>query len=103
MDFQPFIRRPFEIEAVRINTQNIEEVAEKIGRVEVLNDGTPTIVIDRNIIPNMHRAFPGFWLTRIGTRYRCYSSKYFDDQFVGWDDLLASYMPVEKAAEETQA
>lgn len=82
MHTQSYRRKPFYIEAVQITTENIEEIAELIGRVMTKEeDGSPFIQIDNVIIPGISRAYPGFWLTIMNDRYRCYSNKIFTSQF----------------------
>ena len=83
MNFQTFTRKPFVVEAVEITEENIDEVAKLIGvDGEVREkDGAKYIVVDKRIVPNIHRATPGWWLTRMGDNLRCYSPKIFTDQF----------------------
>jgi hypothetical protein len=81
MDFNEFVRKPFVVEAVEITEENISEAAEYIGTLRKKDDGTPYIQVDRRLIPNVFRVFPGFWMTRMGDNIRCYSKKIFMDQF----------------------
>ncbi len=93
MEFTKFKRRPFEIEAVQITNDNIEELAELIG--ELINDVAadepvePYIRINKRIVPNINRAYVGWWVTRMGDNIRCYAPKVFDEQFEPSDDAVA--------------
>jgi hypothetical protein len=81
LEFSEFIRKPFVVEAVEVTTENIAEVAKYVGEVREKDDGTPYIFVDRRLVPNVYRVFPGFFMTRMGDHVRCYSSKVFKDQF----------------------
>lgn len=81
MEFNAYVRLPFEVEAVEITEDNIEELAQFIGELKEKEDGTPYIAVDRKLIPNVYRVFPGFWLTRMGKKHRCYAPKIFKEQF----------------------
>lgn len=77
-----YIRRPFEVEAVVITEENIEEAAALIGTLETTPQGTQYIVVDRNLVPNVVRVYPGYYMTRMGSNVRCYSKRIFEDQFI---------------------
>lgn len=77
----PYVRKPFAVKAVRITEENIEELAEQLGEVKV-KGREKYISLDRRIVPNVGRAFVGWWVTRLGDNLRCYSNKVFRDQFV---------------------
>lgn len=81
LEFAEFVRKPFVVEAIEITEENIEDVAEFIGTLRKKDDGTPYIQVDRRLIPNVFRVFPGFWMTRMGGNIRCYSKRIFTDQF----------------------
>lgn len=82
MEFTTFVRKPFTIEAVEITEDNIEAVAEFVGTLRKKDDGTPFIQVDRRLVPNIYRAYPGFWMTKMGDNIRCYSKRIFEEQFV---------------------
>lgn len=82
MEFTTFSRKPFVVEAVEITDENIEEVAKLIGTDGVrVKDEVKYIALDKRIVPNIHRAYVGWWLTRMGDNLRCYSPKIFEEQF----------------------
>lgn len=89
MEFTKYIRRPFTVEAVIITEENMEEVAKLVGDIRT-EDDTTFIRLDRRIVPNINRAYAGWYLTKLGDNYRCYSPKVFLEQFA------------EPAAEEAQ-
>ena len=82
MDFNEFVRKPFIVEAMEITKENIEEVAKYIGDIEEGNNGDKFIRVDHNLVPNVTRVYPGFYMTRMGDHIRCYSRKVFLEQFV---------------------
>lgn len=96
LDFSSHIRRPFEVDAVQITEENIHEAAALIGVLESTPQGHTYIVADRNLVPNVVRVYPGYYMTRMGTNVRCYSKRIFEDQFIklnerveeGWNILI---------------
>jgi hypothetical protein len=92
MDFTVFVRKPFVVEAVEVTDENIAEIAEYVGTLRTKDDGTPYIQVDRRLIPNVFRVFPGFWMTRMGDNIRCYSKKIFTDQFTATTPEIKSWV-----------
>lgn len=82
MEFTEFVRKPFVVEAVEVTKENIAEIAEHVGTLRQKDDGTPYIQVDRRLIPNIFRVYPGFWMTRMGDNIRCYSKRIFTEQFI---------------------
>lgn len=82
MQFTKFVRKPFEVEAVEITTENIEEISKMVGDLVKKDDETLFIQVDKDKIPNMFRVYPGDWLTKMDGNIRCYSRKAFFDQFI---------------------
>lgn len=82
MDFTTFVRKPFVVEAIEITTDNIEDVAKYIGDVREREDGTKYILVDRRLVPNVEKVYPGFFMTKMGENIRCYSRKIFKEQFI---------------------
>jgi hypothetical protein len=80
MEFTSFTRKPFTVDAVQITKENMAEVAELIGELRE-KDGVQFIAINRRIVPNIHRAFEGWWVTKMGDNLRCYAGTIFTDQF----------------------
>lgn len=105
MEFQPYVRKPFVVEAVEVTVDNIGEIAKYVGELRTKDDGTPWIFVDRRLVPNIFRVYPGFFMTRMGDHIRCYSRKVFFDQFTvntseiqDWVDFLNDN-PVETLAQ----
>ena len=95
MDFKPYVRKPFLVEAVEVTTENMEEIAKYVGEMKEKDDGTPYILVDRRLVPNVFRVFPGYFMTRMGDHIRCYTRKIFHEQFtestpeiVVWVDFM---------------
>ncbi len=82
MDFTTFVRKPFKVEAVEVTEENIAEVAKLVGALREKDDGSPYIHVDRRLVPNVYRVYPGFWMTKMGDNVRCYSQPVFINQFV---------------------
>jgi hypothetical protein len=83
MTFSSYIRKPFEVEAVEVTTQNIEELAPLIGTLKENEDGSPYIEVDDTKVPNVTKVWPGYWVTKVGrNNVRCYTHKIFFTQFV---------------------
>lgn len=81
MQFKEFVRKPFTVEAVEVTVENIDEIAKFVGTLSHKQDGTPFIQVDRRLIPNVFRVFPGFWMTKMNDNIRCYSRRVFTEQF----------------------
>jgi hypothetical protein len=87
MEFTYYVRRPFAVEAIEITLENMEEVAKLIGSVRKKGD-TSFISIDRRLVPNVSRAYAGWWLTRLADNYRVYSPKLFKGEFLPYEDAI---------------
>jgi hypothetical protein len=82
MTFQTYRRKPFTVEAIEITEENIDELAKFIGTVKIKDeDGTKFIQVDRRLIPNVWRVYPGFFMTKMDENIRCYSPRTFKEQF----------------------
>lgn len=81
MQFDTYTRKPFVVEAVEITEENLFEIAKFVGTVRKMGDGKSFIQVDRRLVPNIDRVYPGFFLTRMGDNIRCYSPKIFKQQF----------------------
>jgi hypothetical protein len=79
-EFTIFNRKPFSVEAVQITEENIDTLGPLVGEVKE-KDGEKYIALDRRIVPNVRRAFAGWWITRMNDNLRCYSPKIFEEQF----------------------
>ncbi|MET0785205.1 MAG: hypothetical protein ABWY25_00665 [Paenisporosarcina sp.] len=92
MEFTTFVRKPFVVDAVEVTTENIGEVAKYVGDLREKEDGTPYILVDRRLVPNVFRVYPGFFMTRMGENVRCYSKKIFKEQFMIQDDQIKQWV-----------
>lgn len=82
MEFTTFVRKPFEVEAVEITEDNIEEIAPLVGDLMKKDDGSHFIQVNKKKVPNMFRVYPGDWLTKMDNNIRCYARRVFTEQFV---------------------
>lgn len=89
LEFQKYIRIPFEVEAIEVTEENMEEVAKYVGDYKKKEDGTPYILVDRRIVPGVQRVYAGYWMTRMGDNIRCYAKKIFEEQFAPESDYVA--------------
>lgn len=101
MEFNTFVRKPFAVEAVEITEDNMAEVAAMIGTIRHKENGSPYIAVNRRLVPNLFRVYPGFWVTKMGEgeNVRCYSKRVFEQQFVQTTpdiDAWISYLNEEK-------
>jgi hypothetical protein len=80
--FTTFVRKPFVVDAVEITAENLEEIAKYVGDLREMEDGTPYILVDQRLVPNVERVYPGFFMTKMGQNVRCYSKKIFKEQFI---------------------
>jgi len=92
MHFTTFVRKPFVVEAVEVTVDNIEEVAKYVGDLREKEDGTKYILVDRRLVPNVFRVYPGFFMTKMGENVRCYSRKIFKEQFVEEDENVKPWV-----------
>lgn len=83
MEFTTYIRKPFKVEAVKITKENIEEIAQEIGRIRYKREnGEPFIRINPKLnIPNVQYVYLDFYMTRMGENIRVYNPKVFENQF----------------------
>lgn len=96
MDFLSYVRKPFVVQAVEVTRENIAEVAKHVGDLRTKDDGTPYILVDKRLVPNVDRVYPGYFMTKMGENVRCYSKRIFTEQFTlrtdeiqPWLDFLA--------------
>lgn len=87
LEFQPYIRKPFTVEALEITRENIHEISELIGEFEEDESG-PYITADPEKVPTVDRVTPGYWVTKMGRNVRCYSPRVFNEQFTKRTPLL---------------
>lgn len=80
LEFTEYVRKPFVVSACEVTVDNIEEISKYVGELKS-KEGTPYIQVDRRLVPNIYRVFPGFFMTRMGDNIRCYSRKVFTEQF----------------------
>lgn len=108
MEFETFVRKPFVVTAVEITKDNIAEVAKDVGDLRHKDDGTPYILVDRRLVPNVFKVYVGFYMTKMGENVRCYARRVFHEQFVPmdepmrkWIEYLENGTPAEEAASGT--
>lgn len=81
LQYSEYERVPFRIEAVEITEDNLEEVAKSVGEVVSREDGSKYIKVDRRLIPALTEVYPGYFMTKMGTKNRCYSPDLFEQLF----------------------
>jgi hypothetical protein len=94
LDYQTFVRTPFKIEAVEVTEENITQIAEMLGSkiYEDNRTGNTFIGVDNEQMPGIYRIYAGFWVTRMGHRFRAYSQQRFLKEFVKLTDGVAGWV-----------
>lgn len=96
--FAKFARRPFLVDAIMVTVDNLDIIAPLIGEVKTKVDGTRYIQADRNLVPNVSKVYPGFYMTCLDNTIRCFSPRVFRQQFV---DLTPDRVEVVDALNES--
>lgn len=81
---QKYTRKPFDVDAVQVTTENLEEVARWCqGEVITTADKTRFIKVrvHHPLTERQTRAFPGDWILYAGTGYKVYIDKAFANTF----------------------
>jgi hypothetical protein len=83
METIKYVRKPFEVEAVQVSAENIEEVAEWCaGSMETEGDDKYIKVrVARVLNDRQTKAFIGDWVLYAGTGYKVYTAKAFAKTF----------------------
>lgn len=97
--FSNYVRKPFLVEAVQVTPENIDELAAVLGELKE-KDGEKWILIDRRIVPNIKKAYVGWWVTKLDDNLRCYSPKVFDKEFTNYDRDWEGYFLQLSAVEQ---
>lgn len=83
LNFNTFTRTPFDVEAVEITDDNFDEIAELIGTGTEIVSGSKTILIDKQKVPTVTKAFVGYFVTKTSDdNLRVFSPRVFKKQFV---------------------
>lgn len=85
METTKFTRKPFDVEAVQVTADNIDEVAKWCqGEVITQNDGSKFIKVRvlRVLNERQTQAFVEDWVLYAGTGYKVYTDKAFRKSFV---------------------
>lgn len=86
---QLFTRNPFDIEAVQVTAENIEEVATWCGGAIKMAKATEKrnearfiqVDVTRPLNDRQRKAFPGDWVLRSGGGFKVYTPKAFKECF----------------------
>lgn len=84
-----FTRKPFEVDAVQVTAENINDVA-KWCQGEVVNEDGQQFVkvrVLRVLNDRQTKAFIGDWVLYAGTGYKVYTAKAFQKSFVARDGV----------------
>lgn len=84
MQTTKFTRKPFEVDAVQVTAENIDEVAKWCQGEVTTEDGQPCIKVRvlRALNERQTKAFVGDWVLYAGTGYKVYIDKAFKKSFV---------------------
>lgn len=77
-----YVRKPFEVEAVQVTEENIEEVKDWCQGT-LMSDNRPFIKVRvaRALNERQTKAYPGDWVLYAGTGFKVYTSKAFHKTF----------------------
>jgi hypothetical protein len=114
MQTKKFARKPFLVDAVRVTSENMEEVAKWCGG-EVLTEKRGNrmvkfiqVHVSRALNERQKKAPVGDWVLYAGKSFKCYTSKAFDDCFEKPSQEESSYanhpeLPFSGPIEDTEA
>lgn len=102
LEIEKYVRRPFEIDAVRVTEDNIKEAAAWCGG-DVRSDKNGAkyvkVRVVRPLTTRQSEAYVNDWILYAGTGYKVYTPKAFEDSFyksspdtsltLGKDELVA--------------
>lgn len=80
---RPFVRRPFNVEALRLTEDNLDAIAEMLGEVKTSKKGVTYIKIDPKHNTNRRVVELGFWITQKDDVLHFYSDNAFKRNFMG--------------------
>ena len=100
MEFTTFVRRPYTIQAVEITRENIAEVAKYIGELHEKSDGSPYILVNERLVPNVNKVYLGFYMTRMGSNIHCYSRYHFNERFMEEDEDTKPWIEMAKKSRQ---
>lgn len=78
-----YVRKPFEVEAVEVTEDNLEEIAEWChGDLREDNRRYVKVRVARALNERQTKAYPGDWVLYAGTGFKVYTPKAFEKTFV---------------------
>jgi hypothetical protein len=84
-----FVRRPFYVDAIQVNGENLYEVAKwcqgEVRSTKSVKEGVRKFIFVRVFQPRNERqtmAFPGDWIVYAGTGYKIYTPNAFNNTFL---------------------
>jgi hypothetical protein len=89
-----YIRKPFEIDAVQVTEENLEDIAKWCsGEVQKEAHGKKDVRfvkvrVNRPLNERQTKAFVGDWVLYAGTGYKVYTAKAFDSCFEAEKELV---------------
>lgn len=86
MKTEKYVRKPFDVDAVQVTAENMEEVAKWCkGKIETTEDTKlPFIRVDvpRVLTEKQTKAFVGDWVLYAGSGFKIYTNRAFKGVFV---------------------
>lgn len=100
-----YVRKPFDIDAVQVTTDNIQEVATWVdGEVRTDNLGQYVKVrVHRPLNDRQTKAYVGDWVLYAGTGYKCYTPKAFASSFERVSDETTMIDPTKSKKSSSSA
>lgn len=94
-----YVRKPFEVEAIRVTEENIEDVRDWCsGTLDQDNRPFVRVRVARALNERQTKAYPGDWVLYAGTGFKVYTDKAFHRTFekLQTEELFVTYEPVER-------
>lgn len=79
-----YVRKPFEVEAVQVTEENIEEVKDWCQGTLLVEDNNRKFIkvrVARALNERQTKAYPGDWVLYAGTGFKVYTTKAFQKTF----------------------
>ena len=93
IQYEDFVRKPFVVKAIEVTEENIQEIADELGKLKYDEDtGVPYIAVERGRVPNVNRVQLGWFMTKHGKRTHCYAPEIFERQFVENDENIQAWV-----------
>ena len=88
ISYESYKHIPFEVKAVEITDENIEEIATLIGEIEINEEGEKVIRTDKRVIKGFRTVPVGWFMSKVGRSFRIYKPLAFERTFELMPEVL---------------